>query len=735
MSLFVDLDFPLPRTHCGFTLGNGLLGALVWGAETLNVTINRADFWDHRGGEKIEGENLYKKIVAAFHPVDPAPVNKVFGEKKTINGLRLHSRRMPMGRFEFTPRRGLRPGRGRLNLRTGELSVWMRDKEGRETAPAVLFLDPAQPVVSIADPEGVLGRASFRTTWEWTGDKLASFGVKPPVERRGKGETGWAIELPADPAMAALCRKIKAGWLVAMAPGATADKAFEACKAEMNRFAGRPKAQAEARAWWARYWRRSAVVKLPDREFQRLFNYALFKFAAATSPLSPLPAALQGPWAEEYQLPPWSCDYHFNVNIQQIYTLAFAVNQMEHLLPLFNMLEASRGVFRDNARALVGIEDGLVLNHAIDDRGYACGGISAGSSIDHAVSGWTALLFWMYYQSTGDKTFLRDRAMPFMRAVMRVYEEMLVEENGRLSIPVSISAEYQVAPGQRCGKDPSYQLACAHALADALIAGARVLGESPAPAWLRIKEKLPPWTLAGPPEKRRIAVMDGVDFTIPHRHHSHLGAIYPFDTLGKLNAEQAAIVENSIHHWLSVGMSDCSEWCLPWAAILEARVGYTEGPWLLLKIWRDLFINEGLATAYIPRFKGFTVHRVERMVEPLEKYEVMQLDGTMAGATAMCEMLVHHHGGVARFFPAAPKAWKDVSFERVRLPGPFLTSGARRNGAFAEAAIEAPLGGEITVDVAGEKRVSVEQGGRRKAMDLPLTLKLNPGETVRLAPG
>ena len=44
-------EFPLPRTHTGVLLGNGTLGAIVWGAgPELRITLGRADHWDHRGG-------------------------------------------------------------------------------------------------------------------------------------------------------------------------------------------------------------------------------------------------------------------------------------------------------------------------------------------------------------------------------------------------------------------------------------------------------------------------------------------------------------------------------------------------------------------------------------------------------------------------------------------------------------------------------------------------------------
>ncbi|MCU0368253.1 MAG: hypothetical protein MUF39_05435, partial [Cyclobacteriaceae bacterium] len=47
-------NFPLNRTHTGILLGNGTQGLMVWGKDNqLKITIGRAGFWDHRGGNEF----------------------------------------------------------------------------------------------------------------------------------------------------------------------------------------------------------------------------------------------------------------------------------------------------------------------------------------------------------------------------------------------------------------------------------------------------------------------------------------------------------------------------------------------------------------------------------------------------------------------------------------------------------------------------------------------------------
>ena len=54
---------------------------------------------------------------------------------------------------------------------------------------------------------------------------------------------------------------------------------------------------------------------------------------------------------------------------------------------------------------------------------------------------------------------------------------------------------------------------------------------------------------------------------------------------------------------------------------------------LLMDLWRKIFLNEGLATVIFVYSNGLTIHSLCDDL-PLEKYEIMMLDGTMAGESA-----------------------------------------------------------------------------------------------------
>ena len=65
----VEWEFPLTNScHAGIAFADGVTGVLVWGGgDTINLTVGRADLWDHRGGYAWLPSQSYTNIVALVH--------------------------------------------------------------------------------------------------------------------------------------------------------------------------------------------------------------------------------------------------------------------------------------------------------------------------------------------------------------------------------------------------------------------------------------------------------------------------------------------------------------------------------------------------------------------------------------------------------------------------------------------------------------------------------------------
>lgn len=698
-------NFPLPRPHTGPLLGNARLGVLVWGeGDTLRLTLGRADWWDHRNGKPWTDAMSYANIRRHLEANDEAGIRALFDRGSAEPGQPRHPSVLPVGRVELVFD-GFTLTEAALHMRAGEIIVSARDASGATQTLGTLDLSPDAPVLRLRLAERIPAPAvRNRPAWEQIGDHLRAISFAPPEVRAD----GWTQSTPADIALTIRHIHLSSGeWRAAVTMGD--ESADAALASSMDHRA----------AWWEAYWQRVPRIDVPNPRWSFLYHYGLYKFAGLTAPQG-VAATLQGPWLEDYQMPPWSSDYHFNINVQMCYWPAYQSGLLDHLKPLFALIESWLPILRENARKFVGIDDGYVLPHAVDDRCAVIGSFWTGT-IDHACTAWVGKMMYDYVNYSGDEAFLRRLAYPYLKGALRVYEAMLERRpDGSLSLPVSVSPEYRGAQMNAWGRDASFQLAACHWLVNALEDCAARLGEAPSPAWGEIRQKLPLASLAGAPGLEEIALWNDLVLEESHRHHSHLAGIHPFDTLPTDDSRWAEITHRSLHRWVREGMGLWSGWSMPWAAMLHARLGNPDMTELTIEIWERVFTNEGHGTLHDVAFAGLSLMGTAARATPMKK-EIMQMDAGMAATAAIMDALVHVHRGVARIFPGAPARWKNASFGGIHVEGGFAIGARREAGRVGQVTIHSARGGRLRLcDPWNHDRV--------------LTLDFAPGETRTLRP-
>ncbi len=716
--------WPLDRVHKGMPLGNGTFGALLWGdGEPLKITINRQDYWDHHGGIEWTEEANFENLKRLLAEGNEAELRRIFEGRDPETGERpVRPTRLPMGRVDLRFRRG-RVDAGELNLRNGEAALRI---DGLSCAA---FVSREEPLLCLriegkgADAVEIAGVPPDAPD---VLEHLRSLGY--PEAKQFKN--GWIQERPDEPALVVAWKKARRSRkgvevFVCAVYGSREDAEKLLDKAAKAGYAAQRRAAA---AWWKAYWKQACRIELPNRTLMLLYYLGLYKLAGLSVPGGPA-ATLQGPWVEEHRLPPWSSDYHFNINVQECYWPAYGANHLECLKPLFEMIESWKPKLRRNARCFLGVDDGYILPHAVDDRGTCMGGFWTGS-VDHGSTAWTAQLMWQYYRYTMDADFLRETAYPFMKGAMRAYEAMLEEDDdGKLKLPIGVSPEFGGANMDAWGKNASFQLAIIHFLCRQLTAASEILGvdEADRAKWRDIDERLPIACVSE--DGSQILLWEGQPLSESHRHHSHLAGLYPFDVFD-IHGDEAdrKLVLNSMDHLTRMGMSAWSGWCVPWAAILYARIGYAGMAELLLEIFRRAFMNEGYGSQHDAEFRGLT--RI------CSRPDIMQIEAAMGAAAAVLEMLVQCSQGVVRVCPAIPDWWRDVAFKRLRAEGAFLISGKIRGKRIKWIKIEAEAGGTLRLaNPFGEDEVVLKVGREISRLRGPLfEIELRAGEEVKIAP-
>lgn len=689
--------FPLPRTHTGIALGNALTGLLVWGGKNhLKITVGRADFWDNRGGLNWTEKQNYHDIRKYLEANDETALRDIFKtDSEGIPGQPQRPSVVPVGRMDLLLPEGSVLKSGRLELKTAEVLIcYIRDDKeyeikinlAMESQKFCIELDHNEPVNIKSVP-----------SWEFLGDYFSSISMKPPLMLNSGG---WIQELPENEGVCVAYRQRGDTIYAFTERVADVEKAEYEISSILDSFAdsGSASLKESNREWWKNYWSDIPGIEIPNHKLDLCYSYGLYKFAGLTNP-SGTPATLQGPWIEEYEMPPWSSDYHFNINVQMCYWPAYKANRLSHLMPLFKLIWSWRDQLRENAKAFVGIEDGFMLPHAVDNKCTCMGSFWTGT-IDHACAAWVAQMMFQYVQFSGDKDFLREIAYPFMKGTMRVFEEMLEKDGDEYVLPVSVSPEYRGDNMDAWGKNASFQLAAIHRLCEDLISAAEQLGEDPAAIWNDINDNLPKYTLTGEKGHERIALWEGTDLEESHRHHSHLGLICPFDTIDIFDSSNMDIVNRTIRHWTEKGTGLWSGWSVPWASMLQSRMHNGTMAEIYLEIFTKVYMNEGYGSLHDPDMPGFSDIRG---LLPLangpgvkeQAREIMQMDAGMGAVVAVQDMLLHSRRGVIYVFPGIPPRWENAKFEDMPCEGGFFISAELKDNELMPLKIKSKSGGVL----------------------------------------
>jgi alpha-L-fucosidase 2 len=206
--------------------------------------------------------------------------------------------------------------------------------------------------------------------------------------------------------------------------------------------------------------------------------------------------------------------------------------------------------------------------------------------------------------------------------------------------------------------------------------------------WKDVLTNLTPY----PADEKGYRVGKDADFSISHRHYSHLLQVYP---LYEINWDQPGnrdIIKRSLHQWESHD---------------EAWRGYS---------------YTGSGSIYAMMGEGNKTHQLlNEMIDKGRfaiKPNTMYLEAgpvietPLSAVTTMNEMLLQSWGGVIRVFPAVPDSWKEASFHKLLAKGGFEVTAVRKNGQTSFIRIKS-LGGAPCL-VKSDLTTQVQTAGKRK---------------------
>jgi len=679
-------------------LGNGMVGNLIWQKNgKLRFSLDRADLWDQRPSvdlDKLNFKMVQEQVAINNYKIiqdlgdlpyerDPAP--------SKIPGAALEFDIASLGEVVST----------RLYIIEGVAEV-----KWKNGARLITFIHPQLPIGWYRFENALVTPILLPPVYEGNNDNSNNSVDGQSLTRLGyyQGkiittansanytQAGWnGFEYKVSVTWAKTKEGIEGAWSITSSSSYNFKKihAEEETRQALQR--GFNKDLTENKTWWTNYWNQSSLT-VPDSLIERQWYLENYKFACAARDYAP-PITLQAIWtADNGNLPPWKGDIHNDLNTQLSYWPSYSGNHMKEAQGFTNWLWNSKPVFEKYTRHYFGVA-GLNVPGVTTLEGKEMGGWIQ-YSCSPTVSGWLAHHFYLEWRYSMDKSFLKERAYPWIRDVATFFENISVTgAHGKRKLPLSSSPEIN---DNRITawftETTNYDLAIIRWTYTKAIELANELNlTSEAAHW---QQQLSQWPELSKDAMGGLSIAPDMALPESHRHFSHLMAFHPLSLLNYSNTEDRKTINASMNLLEQKGSMNWVGYSFSWQANMYARMGDGQKAAETLQKFASCFT--------LPNSFHVNGDQCEGKLSSF-RYRPFTLEGNFAFASAVQEMLLQSHDDVIEVFPAIPAAWREASFNHFRAEGAFVISAKKENGNVKSITIVSEKGGELDLKNPFEK--------------------------------
>ena len=408
-----------------------------------------------------------------------------------------------------------------------------------------------------------------------------------------------------------------------------------------------------------------------------------------------VPANLQGLWNEKL-LPPWSCNYTSNINVEENYWAAETANLSEMHRPLMDFIANLSHTGKETAKAYYGVDKGWCLGQNTDIWAMTCPvGLNVGdpSWACWTMGGaWLSTHIWEHYVFTKDIEMLR-KYYPVLKGAAEFCMNWLIEKDGKLITSPGTSPEnkfvtpdgYIGATSYGCTADLAITREC---LIDAIKA-AEVLNTDKD---FRKKAKttisrLSPYKI-GKKGNLQEWFHDWEDEDPQHRHQSHLFGLYPGH---HISTDETPDLAKACAKTLEIKGDNTTGWSTGWRVNLYARLKDSNNAYHIYRRLLKLVTPDG--------YKGKDARRGGGTYPNLlDAHSPFQIDGNFGGCAGVIEMLMQSSEEDITLLPALPEQWKDGSVKGICARGSFVIDMSWKDGKVTSLSITSRKGGKTRVN-------------------------------------
>jgi hypothetical protein len=382
--------------------------------------------------------------------------------------------------------------------------------------------------------------------------------------------------------------------------------------------------------------------RLPAALAEKIYDAGRYMFICAAGELPP---NLQGIWTGTWK-PAWSGDFTLDTNLQLAMKHALSGNLAELMQGYFRMIEDFYPEWRLNAGRIYGCR-GYLTNARASNTALMLHWGKWPGVFWTAGCGWLAHFFDQCAQYTGDREFLAQRTVPFLKEVVAFYEDFVTVDpkTGLYEFIPSYSPESST--GITSTMDV---MVCKEALTS-LIAACRELDieKTNVSRWEGMLKKLPPYRIN---QDGALAewIPEGGHEYYKHRHLSHLHALYEAtdDLTPETTPELWHAAQEAVRRRINSG-GERSSHGRAHMGLVAAHLGLAEEAYGRIEIMATgQSMYPSLMCSHEPDARIFNVDANGAMPEIINR------------------MLVRSRAGSLDLLPALPKAWPNGEIRGIR---------------------------------------------------------------------
>ncbi|MBQ3926643.1 MAG: glycoside hydrolase family 95 protein [Bacteroidaceae bacterium] len=450
-----------------------------------------------------------------------------------------------------------------------------------------------------------------------------------------------------------------------------------------------------------------------------------------------VPANLQGLWNESI-LPPWSCNYTSNINVEENYWAAETAAMPEMHLSFLTFMKELQGSGELTAKAYYGADKGWCLAHNTDIWAMTCPvGLHTGDPMwaNWNMGGaWVSTHIWEHYTFSLDKDFLREY-YPVLKGAAEFCLGWLVnvddlqpaiygnenrpEAMGRRALLGSarglVTAPSTSPENSFVTSDGYHGRTCYGGFADIAMIRECLTDARNAATILGLDKdfvaqadealsRLHPYKI-GKKGNLQEWFYDWEDEDPHHRHQSHLFGIYPGHNIDDgVNSKED--IHRAASKTLELKGDQTTGWSTGWRVNLYARLHDAKNAY---HIYRKL-----LSYVSPDGYKGPDARRGGGTYPNLlDAHSPFQIDGNFGGCAGVVEMLLQSEYNIEtvqphitiELLPALPEQWKDGSVSGIRARGGITVEMSWQNSRVTNLTLTAQKACKVMLLVNGQQRV------------------------------